>query len=113
LSGRLIFRAALAVALLCAQAGGLMHSLSHLAEARLQLGDSGRQAAASRDNDQSAPDEHCKLCDAYAQIANAVGCDIIVFTPVSLPNAVESDCFYSHLSAAPVPFSARAPPLSA
>ena len=113
--GNLALRITLAIALLGAQMGGLVHGVSHVAAAQSQLaGLESSHPSAHLARDTGQPDHpHCNLCDAYAQIANAVGSSVVIFTPVSLPDAVAPANPYSHFSVVAVPFSARAPPLSA
>lgn len=102
----LFLRILIVVALLCAQAGGLAHGISHLSDAQ----------AHSKDlhDGKSAPGEkHCDLCDAYGQIASAIGSSIAVFMPEPIPSGIEPAPFHSRLSLTSVPFAARAPPYSA
>ena len=88
--------------LLFAQLGGLTHSITHALAEQSQSGDQS-----------PADDKHCDLCDAYAQIASAIGSSIVSFTPCQNFSHIAQNTTYSFSSIAPVPFSARAPPYPA
>ena len=89
-------------ALLFAQMGGLTHGISHLLTEHSQSGD------------QSTPSEqHCDLCDAYAQIASAIGSSIVSFMPYQNFGSIEQNPLYAFSVIASFPFAARAPPYSA
>ncbi|MGA8147749.1 MAG: hypothetical protein WB870_09280 [Gallionellaceae bacterium] len=95
-------------ALLFAQLGGLKHGISHV------LAGNPQRAHQPRSNDHSTRHEkHCDLCDAYAQIANAIGSSIVSFAPCLNFSHIEQSLLYCFFSVASVPFAARAPPYSA
>jgi len=94
--------------LLFAQLGGLTHGIAHVLAEQLQSGNQFQS------DDQSPQHEkHCDFCDAYAQIASAIGSSIISFTPCRNFFGIEQNQPYSFSSIASFPFAARAPPYPA
>lgn len=102
MSNNFFIRFLIIFAVLSAQLGGLTHSISHVLAGQSQ-------------SDEQSPthDKHCDLCDAYDQIASAIGSNIISFAsgesfetpPINIPHTYTSNTF--------VAFAARAPPYSA
>jgi hypothetical protein len=89
-------------ALLFVQVGGLTHSFSHV------LG-----GQTHSDEQSPAHDKHCDLCDAYDQIASAIGSSIISFVSSENYETPPLNTPYSYISNTFVAFAARAPPYSA
>ncbi len=96
---RLFPQILLILALLFAQLGSVTHGISHL------FGDPTQRAEQSLPNDQ-----HCDLCEVYAQIGGVVHSSSSTFDlqrVLGIPHAV---VLRQRAAAHFVPFSARAPP---
>jgi len=90
----------LVFALLFAQQGAVVHSISHV--------------LAEQSQDQSLPhDKHCDLCAAYAQIGSAIGASHVHFDFASSFEETLTTHSVSFRSTAFTAFAARAPPYSA
>jgi hypothetical protein len=98
-SSRLFLPLLLALALLFAQQGGLVHGIAHTLEEQSQ--------------DQSLPhDKHCDLCATYAQVGSAIGINHLHFDFASFVGPILNTRFVSCSSTALAAFAARAPPHS-
>ena len=89
----------LALALLFAQQGGVMHALHHVIEEQTQ--------------DHSLPhDKLCDLCAVYAQIGSAIGSNHVIFNPSEQIDTFYSPIFSGFHFESFAAFAARAPPYS-
>jgi hypothetical protein len=89
-------------ALLVAQAGGLVHGISHVLDEQ------------SQDSKQSLPhDKYCDQCAAYAQIGSAIGNSHIGFASSENFETQHPNDYSSYIFNSFVAFAARAPPYSA
>ena len=88
-------------ALLFVQLGGLTHSISHVLGGQTH-------------SDEQSPthDKHCGLCDAYDQIASAIGSSSISFASSENYETPPLNSPHSYISNTFVAFAARAPPYS-
>jgi hypothetical protein len=99
-SSRLLLPLFLVFALLFAQQGAVTHSISHV--------------LAEQKQDQSLPhNQHCDLCEVYAQIGSAVGVSHVHFDFASVCEENLTNHSVSFRSIAFTAFAARAPPYSA
>lgn len=90
----------LVFALLFAQQGAVMHTISHV--------------LAEQSQDQSLPHhQHCDLCAVYAQIGGAIGSSHVSFDFASSFEETHTAHFVSFHSITFAAFTARAPPRSA
>lgn len=87
----------LLIALLFVQLGGLTHAITH------SMNDHGKEATL-------AQDEHCDLCQLYAQLDGAVGTTTVQFDPVKLSNEFVAFPFPQAPSLSFRAYTARAPP---
>lgn len=94
----LFARLLLIFALLFAQTGGLTHGISH--------------AIADQSQDQSLP-HNCDLCDAYAQLGNAMGSNTIHVELGTSHETAHQVLSTSTTAASFVAYASRAPPRSA
>lgn len=102
MSPRLIPQTLLILALLFAQLGGVTHSISHL------FSEPSHRAEQPLPNDQ-----HCDLCEVYAQIGGAIHSSTLAFDPQLALVTPHTAVLWQRVASHFVPFSARAPPYSA
>lgn len=99
---RLIPQSLLILALLFAQLGGVTHGISHLF------------SKPSHRAEQPLPnDQHCDLCEVYAQIGGAIHSSSLTFDPQRVLGIPHAEVLRQRVASHFVPFSARAPPYSA
>jgi len=107
MSNSSLFRFLIIIALLFAQIGGVTHGISHI------LVEHSQREYQSPSGDQSPPHEqHCNLCDAYAQIASTIGSSFVSLTPLLNFGHIEQGHPYTFFSPTLFSFAARGPPYS-
>ena len=93
---RLLPQILLIFALLLAQLGCVTHGISHL------LSNPAEHTLAN--------DQHCDLCEVYAQISGAINSSAFTFPPQRLVGISHAKVFNHSPVLSFFPFSARAPP---
>lgn len=99
MSPALLPRLLLVFALLFAQLGGLTHAISHSMDER------SRDATLTHE-------QHCGLCELYAQVSGAVGATALTTPVLAIPHDYHSTQAISTDSAFLAAYTARAPPYS-
>ncbi|OIO67441.1 MAG: hypothetical protein CO186_12355 [Zetaproteobacteria bacterium CG_4_9_14_3_um_filter_49_83] len=101
----LAMRLIVIMSLLLVQAGGLLHTLSHLHSDDISFAEISISTS-----DAGAHDQHCDLCDAYNQISSSIITLSVDQGAFSADSHITALCT-SYITSTPIVFSARAPPL--